>query len=121
MLEGVASGAVTKREVEVVIARHDEDIGWAAPFAPLITVYDKSKVPLPNSVVLRNIGREQHSYFKHIVDRYDDLADHTVFFHGASPSFGFFLRDKGVGKHLMTNVSAIDYVAVRPRVSNPAH
>ena len=34
-------GAVSKREVEVVISRHSEDVGWSEPWRALRTVYQK--------------------------------------------------------------------------------
>ena len=86
LLRDIESGRVGKRDIEVVIARHEEDIGWASPYQPITTVYDKSRAPLPGAIALPNWGREQHSFMKHVVDQYDSLADHTVFPTCAGPT-----------------------------------
>ena len=110
MLHAVANGTVGKRELELVIARFEEDISWSVPFTPVRTVYDKSASPLQSAVPLPNIGLEQHTYLTHIVRRYDTLARRTVFLHGRKPSCGFFLASGQRGGHLLANVSAADYL-----------
>ena len=81
----------------MVIARHAEDISWSDPFAAVRTVYEKPGEQLPvypdtsadgergwrsaapeaasamhiDSVVLPNVGKEQHTYLTHIVRNYD--------------------------------------------------
>ena len=122
----------------MVIARHAEDISWSDPFAAVRTVYWKSGEELSvypgasaagesgwrsaapeaaasamhsDSVVLPNVGKEQHAYLTHIVRNYDSLADRTVFMHGHEPTCGYFLVDpNNVGNHLLTNVSVLDYL-----------
>jgi hypothetical protein len=70
-------------DIELVIARHREDLRWLkrVPRSMRATVYNKGEdgqqgEPLPN------IGREAHTYLHHIVRHYDDLADVTVFCQG---------------------------------------
>ena len=69
--------------LELVVARHAEDLNWLrrAPKTVRVTVYNKGVDPGPGAV-LPNIGREAHTYLHHIVERYDDLADVTVFCQG---------------------------------------
>ncbi len=67
--------------VEVVVARHREDVSWTAEIGYPVTVYDKSGAPGP--LALPNIGRETHTYLTHIARRYDDLAGYTVFIQAA--------------------------------------
>ena len=31
---------------------------------------------------MNNVGREGHTYYKHIYDNYDNLADYTIFLQG---------------------------------------
>ena len=69
--------------IELVVARYREDLAWLGNIPPQVAarVYDKSasgEWPL----VLPNIGREAHTYLHHIVTRYDELADVTVFAQG---------------------------------------
>lgn len=81
-------------EIELVIARHEEDLRWVrrVPQEIRITVYNKGKTPaLPEGLTerpdltvtsLSNEGREAHSYLTHLVARYDDPAPVTVFCQG---------------------------------------
>ena len=121
----------------MVIARHAEDISWSDPFAAVRTVYEKPGEEHPvypgtsadgergwrsaapeaasamhiDSVVLPNVGKEQHAYLTHIVRNYDSLADWTAFLHGKVPSCSYFLADPNLrGNHLLTNVSILDYL-----------
>lgn len=121
----------TKRQMELVVARHDEDIAWSEPFRRIRTVYHKPgaflyRTPHTNSlaradtVILPNIGREAHTYISHIVNNYDALADWTVFLHGKAPSCGFFLADERTfGNHLLTNVSVLDYFLAKDQFFMP--
>ena len=109
------SGAVPRSEVEVVLCRFDEDPVWAAPLAPLLTVYNTGG-PLPSSSLpaaarvtpLPNLGRESGSYLHHIVSRYDDLAELTVFSHAGPPTAG--LRSAAGGGHMLPGVFFLDYL-----------
>ena len=128
MLAAIEKQEVTRNELQVVVVRHAEDISWSDPFAAVRTVYEKTGTELAAlpptplfataaaasdaaSVVLPNVGKEQHAYLTHIVRNYDSLADRTVFMHGHAPTCGFFLVDPNhMGNHLLTNVSVLDYV-----------
>ena len=131
----------------MVIARHAEDISWSDPFAAVRTVYWKSGEELSvypgasaagesgwrsaapeaaasamhsDSVVLPNVGKEQHTYLTHIVRNYDSLSAWTVFLHGKRPTCGFFLVNKRtLGNHLLTNVSVLDYLEAEGQMFMP--
>ena len=67
----------------IVVARYNEDIEWTKQFSNVI-IYNKG-TPLPdnfNEICLKNVGREGHTYYKHIYDNYDNLADYTIFLQG---------------------------------------
>ena len=67
----------------IVVARYNEDVSWTKPFKNVI-IYNKG-TPLPydfNQKYLINVGREGHTYYKHIYDNYDNLADYTIFLQG---------------------------------------
>jgi len=79
----------------IAVARYNEDISWLKPASSLgvsVTVYDKSDISItdshesrivtPNHIMLPNIGREAHTYIKHIVDNYDSLYDIEIFTQG---------------------------------------
>ncbi len=67
----------------IVVARYEEDIEWTKQFPNLI-IYNKGS-PLDdnfNEIKLNNVGREGHTYYKHIYDNYDNLSDYTIFLQG---------------------------------------
>lgn len=77
--------------LELVVARYAEDLLWLrrVPRRFRVTVYDKGAEDpvLPQRhhltrVQIPNRGREEYGYLRHILDRYDDLADITVFSQG---------------------------------------
>ena len=71
--------------VRIVVARYEEDLAWTLPFLSHdVLVYNKGPALAGdwNQVRLANVGREGHTYYSHIVDHYDDLADLTVFLQG---------------------------------------
>jgi hypothetical protein len=63
-LEGILSGDVDKTQVEIVLARFDEDLEWSDLYSSITTVYNKGK-PLStgkyDAVPLENKGREGHT------------------------------------------------------------
>ncbi len=71
---------------ELVIAHYTENLNWVRnlPAGLLTTIYDKSLEGLLewNAVSLPNVGREAHTYLHHIVNRYDSLAEWTIFCQG---------------------------------------
>ena len=125
LLAAIGRKEVDRQSLQLVLVRHTEDISWSDPFAAVRTVYEKPGKVLPvsplappsatavdtvvpadapeaASVVLPNVGREQHAYLTHIVRNYDSLADRTVFLHGKMPTCGFFLVDPPL--HQVTHV-----------------
>jgi hypothetical protein len=67
----------------IVVARYNESLEWTKMFSNVI-VYNKGK-PLSddfNNIVLNNVGREGHTYYKHIYDNYDNLTDYIIFLQG---------------------------------------
>ena len=68
---------------ELVVARHGEDLAWLkrVPREFQTTVYDKGDGS-SGGIPLGNEGREAQTYLHHLVERYDSLADLTVFVQG---------------------------------------
>jgi len=67
----------------IVVARYNENLEWTKQFLNVI-VYNKG-TPLSdnfNEILLNNVGREGHTYYKHIYDNYDNLTDYTIFLQG---------------------------------------
>ena len=64
----------------IVVARYNENIEWTKQFSNVI-IYNKG-TPLEgkyNEIYLNNVGREGHTYYKHIYDNYENLSDYTIF------------------------------------------
>lgn len=64
----------------IVVARYNENIEWTKQFSNVI-IYNKG-APLEgkyNEIYLNNVGREGHTYYKHIYDNYENLSDYTIF------------------------------------------
>lgn len=71
---------------ELVVAHYTENLNWLRnlPAGLAITVYTKGSdgQSEPKVTPLPNVGREAHTYLHHIVDRYNSLAEWTIFCQG---------------------------------------
>ena len=67
----------------IVVARYNENIEWTKQFSNVF-IYNKGEplIDYSNQILLNNVGRESHTYYKHIFDNYDNLAEYTVFLQG---------------------------------------
>jgi len=66
----------------IVVARYTENVDWTKQF-PNVTIYNKGqKMEGYNEIFLNNVGREGHTYYKHICDNYYTLDDYTIFLQG---------------------------------------
>lgn len=104
----------TIREVEIVIASHNDDLHWTKMYANITTAYikgTKNNIPsfLPRIISLPNLGREALTYLHHIVKNYHNLADLTVFTHGGAPTRGYMGHRKG-GGHMFCETTFHDYL-----------
>lgn len=78
-----------KATKELVIAVYHENINWINTINSVdqITIYNKGGRDIPGSIPLPNVGREAHTFLYHIVNRYNSLADFTIFLQG-DPFYG---------------------------------
>ena len=99
--------------VELVIARHEEDLRWVrrVPASIRIAIYNKgTTLALPLEIVRRegfsvnalpNLGREAHTYLTHLSERYEEVAPVTIFCQGHpfdhAPDFHARLRGVSEG------------------------
>jgi hypothetical protein len=100
-------------DIEIVISCYNENIKWLdakdlEKYRDCITIYNKGPNKIKNSISLKNVGRESHTYLYHIINNYDNLANRTVFFQGGEPSFGYNNENKG--GHLYSNYYFSDYI-----------
>lgn len=75
-----------KNKYQIVVARYNEDIKWLIPFKLVTIIYNKGDdkdINLNfNTIKLKNVGRESHTYLYHIINNYDNLKDRTIFIQG---------------------------------------
>ncbi len=68
--------------MKIIVARYNEDIEWTKQF-PNVIIYNKGeRLNLNNEIMLENVGREGHTYYKYIYDNYNNLDDYTIFLQG---------------------------------------
>jgi hypothetical protein len=67
----------------IVVARYNENVEWTKDFSNVI-IYNKGDKLTDgyHEILLSNVGREGHTYYKHICDHYDNLSDYTIFLQG---------------------------------------
>ena len=85
------------KSLEIVISHFCEKLDWLKSFKSINKIiYEKGTVKKQNCPIYRqdikvenlkvtrldNIGRESHTYLYHIINNYNNLAEHTVFVQG---------------------------------------
>ena len=80
--------------VDLVVTRYREQLAWLTPYLGLpnwrVFIYNTGRRPPPSRICQRatactqipNSGFEWHGYLRHIVDRYNLLAELTIFMQG---------------------------------------
>lgn len=98
-LHSIKRGRTTKKDVEIVISRYNENIAWSDMYTSIRTIYDKGEngthlpINTPGKVIrLPNLGRESNTYLRHIVNNYHTLAKLTVFCQASAPYHGYNVR-----------------------------
>jgi hypothetical protein len=67
----------------IVVARYNENIEWTKQFTNVIIYNKGDKLGEEyNEIMLNNVGREGHTYYKYICDNYYNLEDYTIFLQG---------------------------------------
>jgi hypothetical protein len=73
--------------MDVVIARYNEKIKWITDDHSIcqnykFIIYNKGEHLDYPTIEIPNVGRESETYFRHIVENYENLAPHTLFLQG---------------------------------------
>ena len=70
-------------DYRIVVSKYKENVQWVNEFDnSKVIVYDKSDNPIKGSISIPNIGRETETFFRYIVDNYENLPDYVVFLQG---------------------------------------
>lgn len=69
--------------MNIIVARYNENVEWTKDFLNVI-IYNKGELLNNgyNEILLNNVGREQHTFYKYIYDNYDNLENYTIFLQG---------------------------------------
>jgi hypothetical protein len=109
----------------IVVARYNEDLEWTKLLSNVI-IYNKGtpltndevgvlNVQRCNQILLNNVGREGHTYYKHIYDNYDNLTDYIFFLQGYpfdhSPNI---IPD--INKYINNTDLSIDFVSLSEHI-----
>jgi hypothetical protein len=62
-----------------IISRYNQDISYLPEYTSDYILYDRSEAPLPEAIVVPNIGTDLHDKFTYIIDNYDKLPDVAVY------------------------------------------
>lgn len=97
----------------IIVSRYNESLKWTldSPYNQYkYIVYNKG----PNDnfehkhvshvIKLPNVGRESHTYLKHIIDNYDNLADINIFLPGSIDTNHKIFKKKLISKTLLKNI-----------------
>jgi GR25 family glycosyltransferase involved in LPS biosynthesis len=68
--------------IKIVVARYNENIDWTTQFSNLLIYNKGTRLGIFNEILLDNVGREGHTYYKYIYDNYYNLNDYTIFLQG---------------------------------------
>jgi hypothetical protein len=72
--------------VKIVVARYHENVEWTKQLSNVVICNkgaDNLGESFTNVIQMdQNVGREGHTYYKYIVDNYDNLDDHIIFLQG---------------------------------------
>eukprot|EP00964_Phaeocystis_antarctica_P002187 scaffold1139_cov62-Phaeocystis_antarctica.AAC.2 len=140
LIEELEAGRLTSKrqptggpppQLELIIAGAlDDALGWSEPFARMRTVYTDGKSTYARAGAKAGAAADgaaaTHAsyaplvaagYLQHLVAHYDSLADWTALLPGRMPTCGLALARGGIGNHLMTNVSAADYLTASSRAA----
>lgn len=68
-----------QKKMKYIVSRYEHDLSWIKDYTDDIVLYDRSKEPLPNSIVVPNLGSDIADKFQFIIDNYDNLPDVAIY------------------------------------------
>ena len=74
--------SIDNNKIKIIVARFNENINWTKEFTNIIIYNKGNQLNIENEILLDNLGRECHTYYKYIYDNYDNLSDYTIFLQG---------------------------------------
>jgi GR25 family glycosyltransferase involved in LPS biosynthesis len=68
--------------IKIIVSRYTENVEWTKQFSNVLIYNKGNKLDIHNEIILNNVGREGHSYYKYIYDNYENLNEYTIFLQG---------------------------------------
>lgn len=65
--------------MKYIISRYNHDLDWLKEYTDDYVLYDRSEIPLENSIKVPNIGSDIYDKFTYIIENYDSLPDIAVY------------------------------------------
>lgn len=65
--------------MKYVISRYNHNLSWLTDYSNDFVIYDRSKQPLKDSIVVPNIGSDLFDKFSFIIDNYSNLPEVAVY------------------------------------------
>lgn len=68
--------------MKFIVSRYEHDAEWLKEYVKSrddVVIYDRSEMPLPDSIHTKNIGTDIYDKFTYIIDNYDNLPDVAVY------------------------------------------
>lgn len=105
---------MSNNNVEIVVARYNEDLKWTLeyPFNMFkYIVYNKGindnfeKAHVKHIFNLPNVGKCDHTYLYHIIENYENLKNVVVFFPGSLQ----MVKKKGIAMRILINIIKSNY------------
>lgn len=62
-----------------VLSRYNHNIAWVSGYTNDVVIYDRSEQPLPNTIVVANVGSDIYDKFSFIIDNYDNLPNIALY------------------------------------------
>ena len=83
ILEKMGKMKIDNKNCKIIVARYNENIDWTNYYNDIIIYNKGNKIDNSNIINVENVGRETHTYFKYIVDHYDNLRyEYYIFLQG---------------------------------------
>ena len=97
--EHIDINKLTTQDIQIVVARYNEDLDWLNNYRKWIIVYNKGKRLKDEEKYykvynIKNVGRESHTYLYHIINNWDNLSNNTLFIQGKSYDHDNFINIK---------------------------
>lgn len=62
-----------------ILSRYNHDVSYLPRYTKDVVLYDRSDEPMPNSIVVPNVGTDIYDKLTYIIDNYDNLPEVAVY------------------------------------------